>query len=91
MGDKKKSKFKGTETINASEIGQFHYCSMAWFLQKCGYEPKSPMLDIGFKKHVELGEVIDNTQINIKKSRGFAIVGYILLIIAFLMIVFEVI
>ncbi len=91
MRHTKQNRFKGTEIINASEIGQYHYCSMAWYLQKCGYEPKSPLLDVGTKKHTELGEIIDYTQINIKKSRVLAIVGYLLLIIAVLVVLFEVI
>ena len=91
MRHTKQNRFKGTEIINASEIGQYHYCSMAWYLQKCGYEPKSPLLDVGIKKHTELGEIIDYTQINIKKSRVLAIVGYLLLIIAVLVVLFEVI
>ena len=91
MRHTKQNRFKGTEIINASEIGQYHYCSMAWYLQKCGYEPKSPLLDVGIKKHTELGEIIDYTQINIKKSRVLAIVGYFLLIVAVLIVLFEVI
>ena len=91
MRHTKQNRFKGTEIINASEVGQYHYCSMAWYLQKCGYEPKSPLLDVGTKKHTELGEIIDYTQINIKKSRVLAIVGYLLLIIAVLVVLFEVI
>ena len=83
--------FKETEIINASEIGQYCYCPIAWLLQRCGYEPKSPLLDIGAKKHKELGEIINYTQANIKKSKSLAIVGYLLLITAILIVLFEVI
>lgn len=91
MGDTKKDRFKRTDFINASEIGQYHYCSMAWYLQRCGYKPESPLLDVGTKKHGELGEIIDYSQMNAKKSRAFAIVGYLLLIAAILVVLFEVI
>ena len=91
MGIKKQTCFKDTDVISASEIGQYHYCSIAWYLQKCGYKPKSPMLDIGIKKHLELGKVMDYTQINIKKTRTIAIIGYLLLIIGILIFLFEVI
>lgn len=91
MGHTKQTLIKTTDIISASEIGQYHYCSIAWYLQKCGYEPKSPLLDIGIKKHVELGKVIDYTQTNIRKSKLFAIVGYLLLIATVLIIIFEVI
>ena len=91
MGHKRQTLIKNTDIISASEIGQYHYCSIAWYLQRCGYEPKSPLLDIGIKKHVELGKVIDYTQTNIRKSKLFAIVGYLLLIATVLIIIFEVI
>ena len=83
--------FRSTDIIRASEIGQYHYCSIAWYLQKCGYEPKSPMLDIGTKKHLELGKIMDNTHANIRKSRVIGIIGYLLLIIGFLILLFGVI
>jgi len=91
MRHTKQAPFKEIGIINASEIGQYYYCSMAWYLQKCGYEPKSPMLDFGMKKHVELGEIINYTQMNTKKSRFLAVVGYLLLIVAVLIVIFEVI
>jgi hypothetical protein len=89
MSIKKQTYFKDTDIISASEIGQYHYCSVAWYLQKCGYEPKSPMLDIGIKKHFELGKVIDYTQANIRKTRAISIIGYLLLIIGVLIFIFE--
>lgn len=91
MGHTKQISFKDTDVISASEIGQYHYCSMAWYLQKCGYEPKSPSLDNGIKKHVQLGEIIDYTQTNIKKSKLLAVIGYLLLAIVILIVIFEVI
>jgi hypothetical protein len=91
MSIKKQTYFKDTDIISASEIGQYHYCSVAWYLQKCGYEPKSPMLDIGIKKHLELGKVIDYTQANIRKTRAISIIGYLLLIIGVLIFLLEVI
>lgn len=83
--------FKDTNIIRASEIGQFCYCSIAWYLQKCGYKPKSPMLEIGIKKHEDLGKIVESTQDISKKSRVFAIVGYSILIFGILIILFEVI
>lgn len=87
----KQTLFKTTEIINASEIGQYHFCSISWLLEKCGYKPKSPMLDVGIKKHTELGEIIDYTQTNIKKSKFLSYVGYLLLIAAVIIFLFEVI
>ena len=87
----KQTRFKGSDIISASEIGQYFYCPVAWYLQKCGYEPKSPFLEIGKEKHAKLGKIIDRTQVNTKRSRVFAIVGYLLLIAAVLIILYGVI
>jgi len=77
--------------ISASEIGQYNYCSVAWFLKRCGYEPLSESLDVGAKAHIELGNILDYTKINTKKSKILSYIGYILLIIGFLFFLFEVI
>lgn len=91
MEIKKQACLGESDIIKASEIGQYHYCSISWYLQKCGYKPKSLMLDIGIKRHMELGKTIDNTQLKIKKYKLLAITGYILLIFGFLIFLFEVI
>lgn len=77
--------------ITASEIGQYEYCSNAWFLQKKGYKPDSIYLKRGTDKHKELGNTINKTENSLKKSNVFAIIGYVLLGIAFLIILFELI
>ena len=87
----KKTQFCESDVISASEIGQYYYCPVAWYLQKCGYESKSPFLEIGIKKHVKHGDVIDYTQNNVKKSKFLATAGYILLIIVVIITIFEVI
>ena len=91
MGPPKLTHFKDSDIISASEIGQYHYCSVAWYLQKCGYEPKSHLLDVGTKKHKELGIVLDHVNTNIKRSKVFAYLGYLLLIIGILIFISEVI
>ncbi len=63
--------------ISASEIGQYEYCSVAWFLQKKGYKPESVFLEKGLEKHKELGSTINKTERNLKKSSIFAITGYL--------------
>lgn len=91
MKQSKQTCFKDTNIIKASEIGQYCYCSIAWYLQKCGYEPKSPILEIGIKKHEDLGKIIELTQESGKKSKAFAIAGYSILIFGLLIFLFEVI
>ena len=90
MGNKRKIKISEDNIISASEIGQYYFCSNAWFLQKCGFKPISPKLDIGIKKHDELGKIIINSEKEIKKSNIFALLGIIFLIISLLFLFFEV-
>jgi hypothetical protein len=86
-----KKRFKESYILSASEIGQYFYCSIAWYLQKCGYKSKSPSLEIGKKKHEEIGRVMYHVQIKTKRLRFFSIVGYILFIVAVLIILYGVI
>ena len=88
---KKQNLSRNTEIISASEIGQYQFCSVSWFLTKCGYKPNSPMIDNGLNKHKEIGEIIDFTQSNIKKSKLLSYVGYFTLIIAVIIFLFEVV
>ena len=74
--------------ISVSEIGQYHYCSISWYLQKCGYKPKSQSLEIGLNHHKKFGNTINQVQKNLIKSRVISIVGYILLMIGFLILIF---
>jgi hypothetical protein len=91
MGEKKTKSISNNDIIRASEIGQYHYCSMLWYLQKKGFQPKSPLLEAGTKKHIELGKTIDNVENKIKKSRVFAVAGWLILILAILIFIFGVI
>jgi hypothetical protein len=64
---------------------------MSWYLQKLGYEPKSHRLEIGSKKHEKLGNIIEHTQRKMIKSKILAAIGYLLLFVVFLMLIFEVV
>ena len=58
--------------LKASEIGQFTYCSVAWYLQRQGYKPESPLLDRGLEKHIDLGDKIDSvTEVERTSQRLF--------------------
>ena len=91
MGGTKHKNFRRDDTISASEIGQYRFCPMAWYLQRCGYQPKSELLEIGKDKHVELGKVMYYTQKNIKKSKVLAYIGYLILFVALTILFFEVV
>ncbi|MDH7517724.1 MAG: hypothetical protein QHH19_05210 [Candidatus Thermoplasmatota archaeon] len=91
MGRTRQASFENSEVISASEIGQYHYCSIAWYLQKCGYEPVSALLNTGVEKHAQLGEVLDNAQTGVRRSMFLAITGLLMVIVSISMILFEVI
>jgi len=79
------------DVIRASEIGQYMYCSIAWYLQRCGYKPDSPLLDAGKQTHVDLGVAIDSISDEMKRSRRYALLGCLFLIVAIIGVFYEVI
>ena len=87
---KNEGKIDKNTVISASEIGQYCYCSVSWNLQRQGLKPDSEMLEIGKKKHDELGQLINKTQRKMIKSKILAIIGYILLFFSILIFIFEV-
>ena len=48
--------------IKASEIGQYRFCSVAWFLQNLGHKPEGYEILTGMAKHAETGRVIEKTE-----------------------------
>ena len=76
--------------ISASEIGQYCYCSIAWHLQKQGYKPNSESLNVGQKKHDELGQSINDAERKMVKSRILELIGYMVLFLSILLLIFEV-
>ena len=91
MSVSKQTNFRRDDVISASEIGQYHFCPRAWYLQRCGHQPKSKSLEIGKDKHIELGKVMYYAQKNAKKSKILAYSGYFLLFITLILLLFEVI
>jgi hypothetical protein len=91
MKHKKNKNFKDSEVISASEIGQFCYCSISWYLQQCGYKPDSPKLDIGIKKHENLGRIIESSNKSSKKSKVLSLTGYLILIFGVFILIHEVV
>ena len=91
MKQLKNKNYKNSEIIRASEIGQFFFCSISWYLYKCGYKPNSPNLDIGIKKHENLGRIIELSENRSKKSKTFAVAGYSIFIIGIFIVFFEVV
>lgn len=77
--------------LYASEIGQFHFCSLSWYLQRLGYKPDSQHLSIGLKKHALLGKTLNRLE---KKNRFVSAIRKLavgLILIAILIWLFEVV
>lgn len=91
MGRTKQNGPTNKGILSASEIGQYHYCSMAWYLQRLGHKPDSPWLTVGSKKHEKYGQVLDNVKSTDKNSKNLAIAGYVLFIVACFVLLFGVI
>jgi hypothetical protein len=78
-------KFTGDEILNASEIAQYHYCSIGWYLQRLGHKPDSIHLDEGINAHKELGEKVNIILQKEKVYKQISYLAYALLIIAILL------
>lgn len=79
------------DVLSASEIGQFAYCSVSWYLQKCGYKPESAKLDVGIKKHKKMGNFLKYTEINRTRINILKIIGYFCIFFSLFFILLEVI
>jgi hypothetical protein len=90
MNQKKSSDIFNSDIISSSELSQFNFCSVAWYLQKCGYEPKSHKINIGKKEHIKIGNIIDKTQKKINRVKNLTRIGYITLFLGILILIFEV-
>ena len=91
MSQKEIFNFNKSDIISSSELSQFNYCSVAWYLQKIGYEPKSPKIDIGLNKHVKVGKIIDKTKRRTRINRILASFGYLLLLLGIILLIIGVI
>ena len=87
----KQKVLKKSDVLSASEIGQYHYCSCAWMLHRCGCEPESPSLETGKQAHILLGDTIDGFERKIRVARWTAVLGVLVLCTAFLLFLLEVI
>jgi len=91
MARTKQKPLNRNNVLRSSEIGQYMYCSMAWYLQRCGYKPDSPLLETGIKTHINLGNTIDCIDNETKQSKKFATLGFMFLIISVIVIIVEVV
>ncbi|MDG6228779.1 MAG: hypothetical protein QCH96_02305 [Candidatus Thermoplasmatota archaeon] len=77
--------------FHASEIGQFHFCSIAWYLQRCGYRPESPFLKKGTQTHDRVGKNLIQLDKRKKRIRFLRICAVGFFVIGLLIGVYEVV
>ncbi|MEM0466566.1 MAG: hypothetical protein QXL17_07075 [Candidatus Thermoplasmatota archaeon] len=65
--------------ITASEIAQYAYCPMAWYLKKCGYKPTSVSLEQGKKIHASLEDTIFTVRESMQLIYRYILLGIIFL------------
>ncbi len=81
------------QIIKASEIGEFHYCCLSWWLRKKGIKPllsKVSKLNIqkGIKRHEEIGKQITNVQKQEVQINHLNYTAYIILALIIFAIIF---
>ena len=76
--------------IKSSELSEYLFCSVAWYLQKQGYKPDEKVFEEGYRKHIELGETIDKIDRRRKIAVLLESIGILLIFIAFILFLQEV-
>jgi len=72
--------------ISASEIAQYSFCPVGWYLQRCGCSPESPGLDEGAEKHREVGRMVEYVQKREEISAALTRIVLVLLLVAIILL-----
>jgi CRISPR/Cas system-associated exonuclease Cas4 (RecB family) len=75
-----------SEVIAASEISQYVYCPVSWYLKKAGAPPRSPNLARGIRVHIGAGKRLSLLQKRENSSRIFRLLEYFSVLVAILLI-----
>jgi hypothetical protein len=87
----KDRRFDKDYIINASEIAQYRYCSISWYLHRSGVKTKSNLIKQGINKHREFGIILNKINRNSNRSLFYRITGIILLLLSILIFLWDVI
>ncbi len=71
------------DIITASEISQYSYCPIAWYLARCGIKPESPGLEKGTNEHIKVGRKLSQVQNQERSLRIVRFLEYLALLCAF--------
>ena len=75
-----------SEVIAASEISQYVYCPVSWYLKRMGASPRSPYLERGIREHIGAGKRLSLLQKKDSASRAFRFLEYSSALFAILLI-----
>jgi hypothetical protein len=75
----------GFKAISASEISQYVYCPVSWYLKRCGVEPQSFGLKRGIDAHEKAGSRLILLERRKRAASMFRLLGYFSAIAAILL------
>jgi CRISPR/Cas system-associated exonuclease Cas4 (RecB family) len=75
-----------SEVIAASEISQYVYCPVSWYLKRTGAPPRSPNLARGIREHIGAGKRLSLLQKRENSSRAFRLLEYFSVLVAILLV-----
>jgi len=77
--------------ISASEIAQFHFCPMSWYLRKQGFIPASKHFRSGKLKHKQIGHLVQRSNHLKKMSIILGLTGTIFIVLSIFLFFLQVI
>ncbi|MDD4162031.1 MAG: hypothetical protein PHW87_06065 [Methanothrix sp.] len=76
----------GSKPISASEISQYVYCPVSWYLKRSGVKPQSGGLKTGIVEHKKAGGRLILLERREKAAGIFRLLGYLSAIVAVLLL-----
>jgi CRISPR/Cas system-associated exonuclease Cas4 (RecB family) len=76
---------KGSKAITASEISQYVYCPVSWYMKRSGAKPYSGGLKKGIDEHKKAGNRLALLERREKSVGIFRLLGYLSAIVAILL------
>ncbi len=75
----------GSKAISASEISQYVYCPVSWYLKRCGVQPQSYGLKRGIDAHEKAGSRLVLLERRERAAGVFRLMGYFSVVAAILL------
>lgn len=72
--------------IKASEISNYKYCSVAWYLSREGHGPKAVSIKSGVTAHKDMGLKIETVREIETFSRKLTFLAFLLIVISIILI-----